>query len=611
MGNVFLKSLFGAFGQARRKLTGPFRHEGDRLWSKERVATRPGDRANDRFASKLCLYENGVRLTLAHQPHSSIRLAGAGRYSHWNGKLLFSTSDGSDPNLNGRDYTYDFSLPSESWERTGVALSRLRWQYHSEGRRFLERGGETIPPPIVANVALTNKCNLRCEICGSQKHLDNTGIRRRHMDFKTFEAVAETLFPLLSRVELNSQGDPLLHPQIEDVLTAIDRYGCEFKVQHNGTLLSDTVIDAMLCQYGTVMLSLDAVGSKFDETRRGGVWTKAEPGLERLLRERSPRRLAVEVYPTWTARTIGEAIRVADWCATHDVDVIAFHRYWPVQGSNEQCPTEDQYARAVDGLRRWCAENDDAVRVLFEGQCLNAAEPTPRKIEFRDPRKAVEADTGLYFPAPADLRGANPVMTCVTPNEYVEIGLEGQIGVCCRAQDVVLGYATSVEKFADAWFGANYERIRRSLRRGADRPYPLPNCESCVRFYAPSEAGSRRAVDYAKSAAEPERLRLDDEDEVAIEAIQKEDRFCHIVVFPLGLGAGRFELFEDNRPLGPGGCLHDDIRKLGAGRYHIGAQSLYFSTSDGTDARRNGRSYSLRRTPDAKQLSSSRSKEPG
>ena len=53
------------------------------------------------------------------------------------------------------------------------------WDLHPDGAYFRAQGGDEIPPPLVCNLGLTNKCNLRCEICGSQKHLDNTGIRRR------------------------------------------------------------------------------------------------------------------------------------------------------------------------------------------------------------------------------------------------------------------------------------------------------------------------------------------------------------------------------------------------------------------------------------------------
>lgn len=55
--------------------------------------------------------------------------------------------------------------------------------------------------------------------------------------------------------------------------------------------------------------------------------------------------------------------------------------------------------------------------------------------------------------------------------------------------------------------------------------------------------------------------------------------------------ASSLVLFEDDHPLGPGHQSHDNIRKKGAGHYsHWGAQ-LYFSTSDNTDPRSNGRRY--------------------
>src|SRR5262249_11771592 len=56
-----------------------------------------------------------------------------------------------------------------------------------------------------------------------------------------------------------------------------------------------------------------------------------------------------------------------------------------------------------------------------------------------------------------------------------------------------------------------------------------------------------------------------------------------------------FSLWEDGRKLGPGNCLHDDIRSQGQGRYSVWGKILYFSSSDNGDPRSNDRSYVLRR----------------
>jgi SAM-dependent methyltransferase len=50
-------------------------------------------------------------------------------------------------------------------------------------------------------------------------------------------------------------------------------------------------------------------------------------------------------------------------------------------------------------------------------------------------------------------------------------------------------------------------------------------------------------------------------------------------------------LFEDGCELGPAYVWHEEIRKLGAGRYSHWGRKLYFSTSDNSSPLENGRSY--------------------
>lgn len=63
------------------------------------------DSADDNERSPVLLYEDGRRLGPAHSSHGDIAKLGGGRYSHWRGQgFVFSTSDNSDPNTNGRLY---------------------------------------------------------------------------------------------------------------------------------------------------------------------------------------------------------------------------------------------------------------------------------------------------------------------------------------------------------------------------------------------------------------------------------------------------------------------------------------------------------------------------
>lgn len=56
--------------------------------------------------STLRLFENDGELGPGHALHFRIRADGAGLYSHWQNRLLFSTSDNSNPNTNGRAYSF-------------------------------------------------------------------------------------------------------------------------------------------------------------------------------------------------------------------------------------------------------------------------------------------------------------------------------------------------------------------------------------------------------------------------------------------------------------------------------------------------------------------------
>src|SRR5216683_5427060 len=60
--------------------------------------------------------------------------------------------------------------------------------------------------------------------------------------------------------------------------------------------------------------------------------------------------------------------------------------------------------------------------------------------------------------------------------------------------------------------------------------------------------------------------------------------------------ASQLQLLENGRPLGPGHALHQTIRDVGQGTFSHWIGHLYFSTSDGTDPRTNGRHYTIRVT---------------
>lgn len=57
--------------------------------------------------------------------------------------------------------------------------------------------------------------------------------------------------------------------------------------------------------------------------------------------------------------------------------------------------------------------------------------------------------------------------------------------------------------------------------------------------------------------------------------------------------ASKLQVFENGQPLGPAHTAHTDVRGVGKGRYSHWAGFVYLSASDNTDARSNGRAYTV------------------
>lgn len=99
----------------------------------------------------------------------------------------------------------------------------------------------------------------------------------------------------------------------------------------------------------------------------------------------------------------------------------------------------------------------------------------------------------------------------------------------------------------------------------------------------------------APASAAPLELRI------APETVRPEKGHAWIVTLPpewaasssdlKHLDRSRLRLIENGTPLGPGNATHAEIREEGKGAYSHWQTALYFSTSDNSDPRRNGRTY--------------------
>lgn len=84
-----------------------------------------------------------------------------------------------------------------------------------------------------AYIEITNICNLACSFC-PQREQNKPNIVMTAADF---EKILQQVKPLVKEIYLHVMGEPLTHPQLEEILGLCERYGVTANLTTNGRLL--------------------------------------------------------------------------------------------------------------------------------------------------------------------------------------------------------------------------------------------------------------------------------------------------------------------------------------------------------------------------------------
>ena len=103
-------------------------------------------------------------------------------------------------------------------------------------------------------IEITSSCNLTCSFCQETKR------DKRFMSLDEFSHVIDQVKPLTEFIYLHVKGEPLLHPQLGDILQICHDEGMRVNITTNGTLLKkqlDTLIAHPVHQINISMHSAD------------------------------------------------------------------------------------------------------------------------------------------------------------------------------------------------------------------------------------------------------------------------------------------------------------------------------------------------------------------
>lgn len=82
-------------------------------------------------------------------------------------------------------------------------------------------------------VEITNICNMNCSFCPETKRA------KAFMSAEQFEHIAKQIEPYTDYIYLHVKGEPLLHPNLREILKICQKYNLKVNISTNGTLLGE------------------------------------------------------------------------------------------------------------------------------------------------------------------------------------------------------------------------------------------------------------------------------------------------------------------------------------------------------------------------------------
>jgi len=132
--------------------------------------------------------------------------------------------------------------------------------------------------PGICNIAITNACNATCDFCNYARNKDFVTEKIMVEIEETCRAL-DVLYAKGIRYLTFSGGEPMLHPQLTDMVAHAVETGIKPSVCTNGSTLSSKTIDALReAGLKTLYISIDASSAREHELNRGlrGVCGKIE-----------------------------------------------------------------------------------------------------------------------------------------------------------------------------------------------------------------------------------------------------------------------------------------------------------------------------------------------
>jgi MoaA/NifB/PqqE/SkfB family radical SAM enzyme len=300
----------------------------------------------------------------------------------------------------------------------------------------------------------TTRCNYTCGFCCG-RHM-----AQEDLSYETFEA-ALGAFPDLRHVEVQGEGEPLLHPRFFDMLALARGRGIRVSFITNGSYLVPEIAAKILdAGVNKISVSIESADPATFRAIRGGILEKVTRNLEGMIAERARRGLDRPV--------VGFSITVLKSTRDHLGAILALYRQLGLDGGITLNPLQGMgvYTQHYDeSLKREILSHAEAEELWLR----MFSDADVRRIQ--DSRGPIE---GFYDELMAGWRPAG--RTCPWLEQGVYVDRNGHATACCMVKDTARHSLGRVGIDDPAKIEAARERMRAQLA-GGEAPAPCVDCD--------------------------------------------------------------------------------------------------------------------------------------
>jgi len=215
--------------------------------------------------------------------------------------------------------------------------------------------------PLIANLELTNRCNLHCLYCANRR------MKRARADMSL-----ETLALVMQRIEeahirqviLNTIGETLLAPHLGDAIRESKARGLHILVSTNGQLLNELQCELLVASCDVIRISVNAADeSTYRRLHAGGSLEDLVSKVRMLVAVRDELRADCTIRVRSVVRAgpgRERAMRELDSYWAPRVDQVEFVTFGNMGGRNGEKPIDDP-------RRTRCATMWRGFNVMFDG----------------------------------------------------------------------------------------------------------------------------------------------------------------------------------------------------------------------------------------------------